>query len=120
MNINQNVSYRDIMRFQISSRRVVRRGTLFINIRVFRKVFSKQLCFIRWKRQHLRVTSKLVLFTTRRHSVTRKDLFLHLQVTDHVRESQKKIGININCSYHHSHLPNKHNGSAQKKRSLFI
>ena len=38
------------MQFQISSRRENRqRDTWVIKIRVFRKVFSKQFCFIAWK-----------------------------------------------------------------------
>ena len=43
------------MQFQISSRKVNRqRDTQVIKIRVQRKIFSKQFCFIRCRRQHLR------------------------------------------------------------------
>ena len=43
------------MQFQISSRRENRqRDTRVIKIRVQRKIFSKQFCFIRCRRQHLR------------------------------------------------------------------
>ena len=42
------------MQFQISSRRENRqRDTQVIKIRVQRKIFSKQFCFIRCRRQHL-------------------------------------------------------------------
>ena len=47
-------SYRNIMLFQISSSRENRyRDTRVIKMRVLRKVFSKQFCFIRCRRQHL-------------------------------------------------------------------
>ena len=38
-------NYRNIMQFQISSKRKI---TWIIKIRVLRKVFSKQFCFIRY------------------------------------------------------------------------
>ena len=47
-------SYKNIMQFQVSSRRKNRqRDIQFIKIRVLRKVFSKQLGFIRCKIQHV-------------------------------------------------------------------
>ena len=47
-------SYRNIMQFQISIRRENRlRDTWDIKIRVLRKVFSKQFCFITCRRQYL-------------------------------------------------------------------
>ena len=46
--------YRNIMLFQISSRRKNRsRDTRVIKIRVFENVFRTQFCFIRYRRQHL-------------------------------------------------------------------
>ena len=52
---NQCLSYRTFMQFQISSRRENRqKDRRVIKIRVLRKVFSKQFCFIRCRRQHLR------------------------------------------------------------------
>ena len=50
-------SYGNIMQFQISSRSEYRsRNTRVIQIRVLRKVFSKQFCLIKCRRQHLRST----------------------------------------------------------------
>ena len=47
------------MQFQTSSRRENRlRDTRIIKIRDLGKTFSKQFCFIRYKRQHLRVTEE--------------------------------------------------------------
>ena len=47
-------SYRNIMQFQISSTRENRqRDTRVMKVRVQRKIFSKQFCFIRCRRQHL-------------------------------------------------------------------
>ena len=52
-------SYRSIMQFQISSRREnKRRNTRVIQIRFLRNVFRKQFCFIRCRRQHLRVVEQ--------------------------------------------------------------
>ena len=50
---NHLESYVNIMQFQISSRRENKqRDTRVIKFRVLRKFFSKQLCFIRCRRQH--------------------------------------------------------------------
>ena len=47
------------MQFQISSRKETREGDIWvIKIRVLREVFSKQLCFIRCRRQHLQAVEQ--------------------------------------------------------------
>ena len=46
------------MQSQISSRREIGKETWVIKIRVLRKVFSKQFCFIRCRRQHLRTVEQ--------------------------------------------------------------
>ena len=55
--INCLGSYRNMMQFQINSRKQNRqRDTWIIKIRVLEKVFRKQFCFIKCRRQHLQVT----------------------------------------------------------------
>ena len=56
---NNLVSYRNIMQFQISSRRENRqRDNWVIKIRVLRKAFSRQFHFIRCRRKYLLVAEK--------------------------------------------------------------
>ena len=57
------------MQFQISSRKENRQSDIpVIKIRVIRKVFTEQFCFIRWRRQHLHAnrggTADLILLIT--------------------------------------------------------